>query len=186
MGKKIIVTGTPGSGKTTILSKLSRFTVVSLGTEIQNLTKQQVERDRIRSSLSNVNIKSLRAMALREIDARKEDLIIDTHTAIKAGNRYIAGLTAKDMKELHDVKAIIYVDATADDILLRRSMDKSRSRDLDTKQEIKEQRSINMSLATFYMQELEVPLYIIKNKQGKVESAAKEVQAAISDAMSRE
>lgn len=184
MGKKIIVTGTPGSGKTTILSMMHGIRVVSLGTELQKSIN--VERDMMRSVMPNTKIKELREKVLREIDAIKDDIIIDTHTSIKSGSRYIAGFTKQDTAHLHNVSGIIYIDADADDILMRRATDKTRTRDKETKQEIKEQRGVNISLATFYMQELGVPLYIIKNKQSAVETAKREVESAVSTMLKNE
>ncbi|MCL5427952.1 MAG: AAA family ATPase [Candidatus Marsarchaeota archaeon] len=184
MGKKIIVTGTPGSGKTAILSLLKGINIISLGTELQR--KSGVERDKIRSTMSYKDAKAFRKNVLREIDSIKEDIIIDTHTSIKSGDRYIAGFTKEDTASLHDVKGIVYIDATADDILARRAADKSRRRNNETKQEIKEQRGVNISLATFYMQELGVPLYIIKNKQGKIEDAKEDVEKAIKTMLANE
>ena len=184
MGKKIIMTGTPGSGKSTILSLLNGIRVVSLGTELQK--RFDVDRDKIRSTMPNTKVKELRESALKEIDSIKEDIIIDTHTSIKSGNRYIAGFTKEDTAALHDVKAIIYIDANADDIIVRRDVDKSRVLDHETKQEIKEQRGVNISLATFYMQELGVPLYIIKNKQDNIQGAKAEVEEALKTVLSKE
>ncbi len=178
---KVIITGTPGSGKTSLLSMLSNIKVVSLGTEMLESTIGKMDRDRLRSELTNVQIKEIRRKALLEIDKIPGDIIIDTHTSIKSGNKYIAGFSEEDMPLLHDVMAIIYIDALASDILLRRAQDKTRKREVEAAEEIDEQKSVNISLATTFAQQLGVPLYIIINRQNRLEDASIKVEAAMKE-----
>lgn len=179
---KVILTGTPGCGKTTLISRLKHIRVYNMGTEMMKYTTHKVERDKIRA-LSPQELKDLRKKVFAEINSIKEDLIIDTHTSVKSGNRYVAGLSADDLHVLKDVKAIIYLDAPAVDILLRRVKDHTRKREDESADDIDEQRDVNISFATYYSQELGAPLYIIKNRNNMLDQARTEVEQAIHDSL---
>jgi adenylate kinase len=184
---KVIITGTPGSGKTTILSKLSKeFRIVSIGTEMmKRLSKRLESRDDIRRNLSHTEIKAMRKIVLEDISKINENIIIESHTSIKNGKKYELGFFPEDFPMLMDVTAIIYIDASPNDILLRRINDKTRSREAESADEITEQRSVNLSLAAFYAQALGTPLYIIINRQDMVDTARKEVEQAIKESFSQ-
>ena len=179
---KIIITGTPGCGKTTIISNLKNIRVFNMGTEMMKHTDKKIGRDNIRA-LSKDDIAELRATVFDDINNIKENMIIDTHTSVKRGNRYIAGFSKGDLSMLKDVKAIIYLDASAVEILLRRIHDTTRKREDETADEIDEQRDVNISLATYYAQELGAALYIIQNKRNMIGEATKEVEQAIEEAL---
>lgn len=179
---KIIITGTPGCGKTTIISKLKNIRVFNMGTEMLKHTNKKIGRDNIRA-LKKDEIVEMRKTVFDDINDIKGHVIIDTHTSVRRGNRYIAGLSKEDLAMLKDVRAIIYLDASAVEILLRRIRDTTRKREDETADEIDEQRDVNISLATYYAQELGAALYIIQNKRNMVEEATKEVQQAIREAL---
>jgi len=182
---KIILTCSPGSGKTTLIAKLHHVKVVNVGSEMLKHVKQQENRDKMRSTLSSDETKQIRKKVIHSINDIKDDIILDTHPAIKRGNRYIVGFSSTDLDLLKDIKAIIYLDAAAVDILLRRIGDKTREREDETAEEIDEHRDVNISLATYYAAHLGVPLYIIKNRQSMLETAVKDMESAIKEAFSK-
>lgn len=180
---KIVITGTPGSGKTTIISLLKGIKIVNLADEMLKLmSAQNLNHDKIRYVSDYNQIAALRGQILKDLSSATENMMIDTHTSVKRGTKYIPGFSTTDLDILKkDIKAILYLDAEAGDIMLRRIKDKTRDRESETVADIKEQRSVNISLASFYSSYLNTPLFIIKNKQNEVNSAKDEVERAINE-----
>ncbi len=183
MGKKIIITGTPGCGKTTLISKLKGVRVFNMGTEIMKHAPKGVTRDGLRT-LNKNELKEMSFKVFKDLNNIKENIIIDTHTSVKSGNRYVPGFSKEELGMLKSVTAIIYLDAPAVEILLRRISDNTRKRENETAESIDEQRDVNIALASYYAQELDAALYIIENRHNMVEQAVKEVQSAIKEAFS--
>ncbi|MDE1860285.1 MAG: AAA family ATPase [Candidatus Micrarchaeota archaeon] len=179
MPKFIITTGTPGSGKSTILKQISDVKIVSLADEMLSVAQKGsnglTDRDKLRS-LSDEEIVKIRAAALRHINSMRDNSIIDTHASVKKGTRYVPGLTMDGLGSLNRVEAIIYIDATADEIINRRKKDKTRVREEESKGEIEEQRIVNISLISAFAFSLSIPIYIVDNKEGKVDFAVAEVK----------
>jgi adenylate kinase len=178
MPKFIVTTGTPGSGKSTILSQIKGVKIVSLADEMLKVaqgTTGITDRDKLRG-MSDEDIVNIRSEALERINRMKDNAIIDTHASVKKGTRYVPGLTIDGLGRLDKVLAIIYIDATAEDILSRRDKDKSRVREAEPKGEIEEQRIVNISLVSAFAFSLSIPIYIVNNQEGKVDVAVKEVK----------
>src|SRR5579863_7388916 len=125
---KIIVTGTPGSGKSTILSKIKvKAKLILLSDEFLKYTTEKGigDRDKIRY-MSYSDISSIRREIIKRFNTMPGDILIDTHATVKRGTKYIPGFSTDDLGAFKDVKALIYIDAHASDIMLRRAMDKTR------------------------------------------------------------
>ena len=183
---KIIITGTPGSGKTTILKSLSEFKIINMGTEMMKYAAEKVaNRDSIRKQLSYSEINEIRHRIFEGFNSTTYDFLLETHTSVKAGSKYIPGFSEDELRMLKEVKAIIYIDATAGEILLRRQSDSSRERENETEEDINEQRSINIALASYFSACLNVPLYMVRNRQNRVSEASNEIRNAINEAFSR-
>ena len=182
---KVIITGTPGSGKSTIIAKLgSAYKIINIGTEMMKyINDKSITRDQIRSKLNYQEIEEARKKVFETVSKTKGPLIIDTHTSIKSGKKFIPGFSSQDFGLLKNIKAIIYVDALPVDILLRRIGDRTRAREDETAEEIEEHRAVNIGLASYYAVQLGSPLYIIKNKQERLDECRKEVERAISEAL---
>ena len=182
---KVIITGTPGSGKSTIIAKLSSaYKIINIGTEMMKyINDKSITRDQIRSKLTYQEIEEARKKVCETVSKTKGPLIVDTHTSIKSGKKFIPGFSAQDFGLLKNIKAIIYIDALPVDILLRRIGDRTRAREDETAEEIEEHRTVNISLASYYAVQLGSPLYIIKNKQERLDECRKEVERAISEAL---
>ncbi len=186
MMAKIIVTGTPGSGKTTVLKALSDIRVINMGTEMLKYTadKNITNRDEIRKVLSYSDINRIRKSIFEELNKIDSDFLFETHTSVKKGSKYIPGFSDTELRMLKEVKAIIYIDATAGEILLRRQNDSTRERENETEEDINEQRSINIALASYFSACLNVPLYMVRNRQNMVSETNNEVRKAITEAFS--
>jgi adenylate kinase len=177
MTKLILVTGTAGAGKSTILSKLGEnIKVINLGTEMMDIAKDKfniTDRDKIRTLSDKTTIEIRNAIMQKIIDS-KEDAIIDTHASVKQGRRYRPGFSIDELQKIR-ISAIIYIDATSEEVLERSLNDHSRKRAYDTLAEIDEWRSVNISIISTFAVYLNIPIYIIYNQEGKQDEAAAEV-----------
>lgn len=181
MTKLILVTGTAGAGKSTILSILSsiedrKLRIINLGTEMLDIAKERFnisDRDKVRLLDDSTTI-AIRNEIMQRIIGTKEDSIIDTHASIKQGRRYRPGFSIDELQKIR-ISAIIYIDATSEEVLERSLADKSRTRAYDTLAEIDEWRSVNISIISTFAVYLNIPIYIIYNKEGQQDEAAAEV-----------
>ncbi|MGC8538403.1 MAG: AAA family ATPase [Candidatus Micrarchaeia archaeon] len=185
MANVVIVVGTPGAGKTSIVSALSKdYKVVNIGTEMLKATEGKVaDRDKLRT-LPFEDIRYYRAKALVNIDHMPGNIIFDTHIAVKSGNRFVPGFSAEEIKELKNLKSIIYIDATPEEIRMRRERDQSRRRDMDTPEEIAEQRDISINFISTYAAYFGIPIYILKNKENKLDESISEAERICKESFS--
>ncbi|MDE1851519.1 MAG: AAA family ATPase [Candidatus Micrarchaeota archaeon] len=186
MTKLIIFTGTPGSGKSTILSHLQEkgVVVLNMGTEMQRVLEDKgknLDRDKLRLMSGEDTLKT-RMKVIKKIIDSKKDSIIDTHASIKQGNRYVPGFSIEELRSIR-VKGIIYIDAKSEDILKRRKADTSRYRgDLGaTEAEIDEHRTVNISILAAFALHLGIPLYIVENQEKKLEETVKDVDRIVKE-----
>lgn len=184
MTKLVLFVGTPGAGKSTLLEATVKkfagdYRIVNLGDVMLEVAKEKfgvTDREKL-GTLNNDEIKLQRELAFQKIISSKKDAIIDTHLTIKFGRRYVPGVTLDELHRIK-IKAIIYVDATADEIWKRRHKDpeKMHRRNInDTIGEIEEQRSINLAILSSCSIYLSIPIYIIYNAEGKIDEAAAEI-----------
>ncbi|MGC8567839.1 MAG: AAA family ATPase [Candidatus Micrarchaeia archaeon] len=181
----IIVAGTQGAGKTSILSSLhERYKIVNMGTEILEKASTMFgikNRDEIRY-LEPEQIKKARELALKRLALVEDNMILDTHMfAVRGGTRFVAGFTIKELKILKRLKGFIYIDADPEEIIKRRENDKTRNRDPVTEEQIKNEKIFNLTLIGSYAAEFGIPVYIIKNENGKLEEAIKQIEEAIKE-----
>lgn len=187
MTKLILLVGTPGAGKSTILQafreKEPDLWIVNLGDilfQIANEKRGIVDREQ-HGMMSEDEIKQDREEAFNKIIADKRDAIIDTHLSIKYGRRYIPGVTIKELEHIR-IKAIIYIDATSKEIWQRRQNDSSkpgRRNVNDTEAEVEEQRNINLAILSSCAIYLSIPIYIIYNSDGKQAEAVTELEKIV-------
>lgn len=184
MTKLIIFTGTPGSGKSTILERLSEegVKVVTMSSEMMKVLAAEgkaVDRDKIRMMTAD-EILNTRVKVVKKLIEEKKDAVIDTHASVKQGNRYVPGFSIDELKSIR-VTGLVYIDATSKDILSRRAKDTTRYRgDMGvTEAEIDEHRSINIAILSSFALLLGIPLYVVDNPEGKVDETAQEVKRIV-------
>jgi adenylate kinase len=180
--KVIIVTGTPGAGKTTLIARSKalakiRYDDVTIGTLMEKIVKVKgwaKDRDEIRY-LSNERITELRTATFSAIAGMEGNVVVDTHASIEQKGRYVPGLPATETMLLKEgLKAIVCVDSSTEDILTRRAADdKNRKREVEDSRLIDMQRTINLSSLSYYSLKLNIPLYVIDNKQGMLDTSVK-------------
>ncbi|HPA21205.1 MAG TPA: adenylate kinase [Verrucomicrobiae bacterium] len=184
MGKIIIVAGVPGAGKSTLLieawkrvEKELNYSIVSFGTEMLNLCKEAglvSDRDEMRDLGPDVQ-EEMQWRTAKRIAERPENVLLDTHCAIKTGSgSYLPGFTPR-MLERMSPSAIILVDAHEAEIRGRRRLDKSRPyRTIESYEDILEHKLINRAYAAAFSARSGCLLRIIQNNTGEFETAVEE------------
>ena len=150
--------------------------IINLGTEMLSIIKDKfgiTDRDKIRT-LDDKNTIVVRDAILKKIIEAKQDTIIDTHASVKQGRRYRPGFSIDELQKVR-IGAIIYIDATSDEILKRAEKDNGRQRAYENVAEIDEWRSVNISIISTFAVYLNIPIYIIYNQHGKQAEATAEV-----------
>jgi adenylate kinase len=188
MTKLIIFTGTPGSGKSTVLAELAKngVKVVNLGSEMLKVAQRKgvTDRDKLRY-MSDDDIIETRVEALKGIIEAKEDTIIDTHATVKQGSRYVPGLSITELTNIR-IKAVVYIDATSKEVLRRRQNDTTRKREQETEGDIDEQRSVNIAIISAFALHYNIPIYIIDNKEDRVADTVNEISKIVAELFSGE
>lgn len=184
MGEVNIVVGLSGVGKGTVLEEAmllsdQNYEVINYGDRMFETAKDQglVEhRDEIKKLDTETNRK-IQRKAAKSIasDAEKNDVIVETHAAIKTPYGYIPGLPRWTLENLEPSK-IIMIDANAKAIY-ERSQEDDRDRDTanDTVEGIKEYRNIAKQMASAGAVQTGAYFQIIENEEGRAEKAAEEL-----------
>ena len=185
MRKLIVVTGIPGTGKSTICKEVKKLAkenveIINFGTVMVELAKKhgkELHRDDIRKHSVDFQSK-LQIEAAKEIASRAEKfngtLIVDTHMVIRTQEGYWAGLPYKVLQILKP-NMFILIEAEPDEILERRFKDANRKRDKVLKEEIVEELSFSRLFAASCATMTGAPIKIVKNPHGKQIEATKEI-----------
>jgi len=185
MKRLIVVTGVPGTGKTTVCKELKKIAgknvkIINFGTVMVELAKKMgkdLHRDDIRKHSVDFQSK-LQIEAAKEIASRAEKfngtLIVDTHMVIRTQEGYWAGLPYKVLQILKP-NMFILIEAEPEEILERRFKDANRKRDKVLKEEIVEELSFSRFFAASCASITGAPIKIVKNPHGKQIEAAREI-----------
>jgi adenylate kinase len=191
MNKTIIVTGIPGTGKTTVCSlveKLARragvkVNLLNYGTvTLETLKKygKNMERDAMRKS--DVDFQRKLQKEVAEVISRKVKLsdsmtIIDTHMAIKTSGGYMPGLPSHVLQLLKP-EMLVLVEAKPNEISARRIKDNSRKRDATVDEAVSEELMVSRLMAGACSVLTGAPVKIAVNSEGKAEEAARDILKA--------
>lgn len=186
MGKKVVVTGVPGVGKTTVItgameilaSEGITYESINFGTfmfELAEKEKLVSNRDEMRKLDRDVQ-KRLQSGAASGIAAisGNANVIIDTHSSVKTPKGYLAGLPEWVLRELMP-DVIVLVETDEDQILLRRLGDESRVRDLEGSRSITEHQQFNRSVSAAYAMYTGCTIKIIRNENYLLDKAVAEM-----------
>lgn len=191
MNKTIIVTGIPGTGKTTVCSfveKLARqagikVSVLNYGTiTLETLRKhgKTMERDAMRKADLDFQRKLQKEVA-EVISEKAKSLdgiaVIDTHMAIKTPGGYMPGLPSHVLQLLKP-EMLVLIEAGSNEISLRRMKDNRRRRDEAMEEAVKEELMLSRLMAGACAVLTGAPVKIAVNAEGKPEEAAKEILKA--------
>ncbi len=171
----IIVMGTPGAGKTTILKHLTEYRVITYSDVMLEVVKKWgvADRDEIRK-LPPEKQKEAQKEVFERL-AKMEKIILDTHCSINTPSGYLPGLPFEHLKKLK-VECLIFIYATPEEIAKRREKDKSRRRDRD---DIAMHDAMNKAYLAAYSAFTGAPACIIHNKEGALEESVKKVREVI-------
>lgn len=185
MAKIIVVTGTPGAGKTTVLSgALSNFkgrvSCINYGDFMFEIAKQRgiKGRDDMRKQSLAVQ-REIQTRAAEQIAAKANGLaIVDTHSTILTPNGYIPGMPEWIIKALSPA-AIVLVEAEPKQIAKRRAKDKTRSRDVESVHEIQLHQELNRMFAASYAAMTGAAVKTIVNADKRLDKAVAELSKLI-------
>lgn len=182
MGKKVVVTGVPGVGKTTVINgameRLAaedvKYVTVNYGSfmfEVARKNDLVSDRDEMRR-LSGDDQKHLQKAAASEIAAMSADanIIIDTHSSISTPAGFLAGLPEWVLRELMP-DMIVLVETDPDQILMRRLGDDTRIRDMEGARAIAGHQEFNRAIAAAYAMYTGCTVKIIGNEDFLLERA---------------
>jgi len=178
----VILAGIPGAGKTTVIEEALKekdMKFVTYGTVMFEMAKEMgvKGRDDIRK-LPPEKQREIQKLAAEKIH-EMGDVIVDTHCTIKTKAGYLPGLPYAILKKLNP-RLIILIEAEEKEIMQRRIKDKDiRERDVESIEEIGEHQLMNKIAAMTYAALTGATVKIVKNNDGMLEVAAREVAEAL-------
>lgn len=188
MGRVVVVTGIPGTGKTTICNELLKLAeqngrkvaVINYGSVMVELSQEggkSLHRDELRKSKLSFQ-RDLQADAAeaisRKIEEVEGDVFIDTHMSIKTADGYWAALPLHVL-QLINPDAFVLIEAEPHEVLSRRFKDVTRKRDKALEGEIAEELRFSRLMAAACSVLTGASVKIVKNPTGKIVKAAKEI-----------
>jgi adenylate kinase len=159
LGKKVVITGVPGVGKTTVINGALDllkgegvvYRSINFGTfmfEVASAEGLVKDRDEMRTLPQNVQ-RRLQKTAAEKIAQIEENIIVDTHCTVKTPKGFLAGLPEWVLHELMP-DIFVLVETDEDQILGRRLSDTTRTRDMEGYQGIKDHQQFNRAIAASY------------------------------------
>lgn len=105
----------------------------------------------------------------------KANYIIETHAALKTKQGYLPGLP-KDFLQSTDPDIYVIIEANADEIFVRRLLDKERKREHDkTTKDVQTNLDTTRYFASTFAAVSHSPLLIVENKEKRADDAAEEI-----------
>ena len=176
MAVRVIVTGVPGVGKSSVMDAVSKtfsVPIVNYGTvmfEEAQKRKLVASRDEMRKMPAETQ-RTIQAHAAERIGAMS-DAIIDTHCLIKTREGYLPGIPMTVLT-LISPHAVVLVEAPAREILGRRQKDTSRTRDPDSLESIEEHQAFNRAAAAAMAVVSGATVKVVPNRDGGIGEAVK-------------
>lgn len=182
----MIITGVPGSGKTTVMREALRrleeigvkYRVVNYGDVMFEIMSERLgvkHRDEMRKIETSVYREIQREAGKRIAKmAEKSNVIVDTHCLIRKPEGYYPGLPIWVLEELKP-DVLILVEADPVEISGRRRKDADRIRDQDRPEEIDEHQQMNRAIAMAYAALTGAAVKIVQNREGKLNEAVESI-----------
>jgi len=186
--RKIIMTGIPGVGKTTLLSKIVEMikshdksvNVLSFGTLMFEIAKENglKERDDLRKLPLKEQQNLQKVVAEKIATLTDEIVIIDTHAFITSSEGYYPGLPEHVLKIIKPTN-FVSVSAKPEEIYNRRMKDDTRNRDKITLINIKKELEYQTGMISACAVITGSPVRHILNDEGKVDEAVDKIITSI-------
>jgi adenylate kinase len=181
---RAVIVGIPGVGKTTVISKVEKIledkglkvdTVVFGTLMFEEANKKGVQnRDEMRN-LSILDQRNLQEDAAKRIAEMKENIvIIDTHLFIRTSEWYYPGVPMNVTNIIRPTHLLLIV-ADADEINMRRQADKTRNRDLPSKEDLQNEIDISKMMLITSANLTGSPFTIIENSKDDAQKAAQDI-----------
>lgn len=191
MSKKVVVvTGVPGSGKTTVIEgALKQLKTQGVDYDFLNYGDIMLELMREREGVSDRDdMREVSTGPYREIQrdagrriaraAERKPVLVDTHCLVRKPEGYYPGLPRWVLEELK-LESIIIVEATPEEIAGRRTRDTTRQRDKEIVYEIEEHQLLNRAAAAAYAAFSGATVRIIQNRDKRLNEAVNEMVLAL-------
>lgn len=180
--KVVVVAGIPGSGSTTVLKGALvdlDYLHVNYGDVMLEIAQNKdlvTERDQMRK-LSPDMQKEVQREAAQSIRKRalENNIIVDTHCTIKTPLGFLPGLPPWVLEELKPDQFIL-IEADGDEILLRRIIDTTRTRDMEKLDDIKGHQQMNRSISMAYAALTGATVKIIQNHDDQLDETVEEMK----------
>jgi len=189
MSRVIVVTGIPGTGKTTICNELRRLAeqsgkrvvIINYGTVMVELSREQgklIHRDDVRRAKlpfqRNLQLEAAERISKIVADKTGDGFVIDTHMVVKTVDGYWAGLPLEVLRRLNP-DLLVLVEAEPDDVFARRFRNPARKRDKALRDEVMEELAFSRNMAAACSVLTGAAVKIVKNPGGKQVEAAEEI-----------
>lgn len=178
-----IILGLSGVGKSTVLEEAQLisdidYETVNYGDEMFEVAKEKglVDKRDEMKELGVETYKELQKEAAENIfeKAEEQNIILDTHAAIKTPHGYIPGLPKWSIEKLNPDKLVMFT-ASPQEIFNRSQSDNDRDREHENVEDIREYQEVAREMASTNAVQTGAYLKIIENKNGRAQEAAKEL-----------
>ncbi|NTU99659.1 MAG: adenylate kinase [Methanoregulaceae archaeon] len=188
MRRRVIITGVPGVGKTTVVTGALKilegesisYRILNFGSymfEVAQIEGVVKDRDEMRKLDKGIQ-KRLQKLAAQKMANEEGNVLIDTHASIKTPGGYLPGLPEWVLRELMP-DTIVLVETNEDQVLLRRMTDETRSRDIEGSYGIAEHQQFNRAIAAAYAMVTGCTIKYITNADFLLEKAALDLAAVL-------
>ena len=186
MSRVVVVTGVPGAGKSTVVQEaLKQLKAQGVEYEFINYGDVMLELMREREGVtSRDDMRKVSTGPYREIQreagrriaraAKRKPVLVDTHCLVKKPEGYYPGLPRWVLEELNP-ESIVIIEAIPEEVARRRIKDVARKRDKELLEEVVEHQLLNRATATAYAALTGATVRIIRNRDGKLSEAVKEM-----------
>lgn len=187
-GRRVIVTGVPGVGKTTVVTGALKvlegegisYQSLNFGTYMfETAQKEGLARDRdeMRRLPGDVQ-KTLQQSAARAMARESGNILVDTHASVRTPKGFMAGLPEWVLRELMP-DTIILVETDDDQILMRRLSDETRTRDMEGSGAIADHQQFNRAIAASYSMLTGCTIKYVTNADFLLDRAVDEMAAVL-------
>jgi adenylate kinase len=179
--KVVVIAGIPGSGSTTVLSKVLEeldYLHVNYGDVMLEIAKDDGlvdNRDDLRKLSPDIQkeVQKNAAQSIRE-KSKQSNIIVDTHCTINTPSGFLPGLPKWVLDQLKP-DMFILLEADGDEILKRRISDTTRNRDSERLKDIELHQEMNRAASMAYAVLTGATVKIIENHDNKVDEAVDEM-----------
>ena len=105
-------------------------------------------------------------------------VLLDTHCSVKKPEGYLPGLPRWVLESLKP-ESIVLIEAEPEEVVARRTRDVSRRRDEELLAEVAEHQQLNRAIAMAYAALVGATVKIVKNRNGKLSDAIKDMMDAL-------